>query len=87
MVSDVGLLAKRTGERLLVAATHLQRATPLEGVELTLYSFQNQPLESRTTDRDGLAEFSKTDGFYLEGRWNGQRTALKFGDSALGTSG
>jgi len=87
MVSDVGLIAKHAGDRLIVAATHLQQATPLEGVELTLYSYQNQPLESRTTDRRGLAEFTKTDGFYLEGRWNGQRTALKFRDSALGTSG
>ena len=87
IVSDIGLLAKRTGEGLVVAATHLQRATPLDGVELTLYSYQNQPLESHTTDRRGLADFKESGGFYLEGRWNGQRTALKFADSTLGTSG
>ncbi len=87
ILTDVGLLAKRAGNRLIVAATHLGTATPLPGVDLTLVSLQNQPLERHTTGEDGIAEFATTDGFIIEARWKGQRSALKFSDSALSLSG
>lgn len=83
VISDIGLLAKREGDRTLVAATNLGDATPLPGVKVTLFSYQNQPLETHLTDAAGIAPFDSTGGFYLLGEWNGQRTALKFGESAL----
>lgn len=85
--TDIGLIAKRTGDGLLVAATHLADAEPLAGVDLTLYSYQNQPVASARTDRRGIATLPESEGFYLEGRWQGQRSALKFSDSALSFSG
>ncbi len=88
MVSDIGLLAKRTTDRLIVAATHLETAEPLANVELTLFSYQNQAIARGRTNGRGVAELETTeDGFYLEGAWRGQRTALKFSESQLSSSG
>ena len=50
MVSDIGLLAKRASDRLIVAATHLETAEPLANVEVTLYSYQNQAIARGRTD-------------------------------------
>ncbi len=87
IVTDIGLLAKRESNRMIVAATHLGTAEPLSGVRVTLFSYQNQPLQTRVTDKRGVAVLDSTGGFYVEGRWKGQRTALKFGESALELSG
>ncbi len=88
MVSDIGLLAKRASDRLIVAATHLETAEPLANVEVTLYSYQNQAIARGRTDAKGVAVITTTeDGFYLEGAWRGQRTALKFSESLLSSSG
>ncbi|MBN1425467.1 hypothetical protein JXA88_13015, partial [Candidatus Fermentibacteria bacterium] len=83
IMTDIGLIAKREGERMLVASTHLGDAKPLPGVKVTLFSYQNQPLETHVTDASGIASFDSTGGFYLLGEWSGQSTALKFGESAL----
>jgi uncharacterized protein YfaS (alpha-2-macroglobulin family) len=85
--TDIGLIAKRTDEGLLVAATHLADARPLPGVELTLASYQNQPVATATTDGEGMALLDEADGFFLEGRWRDQRTVLKFDDTKLSFSG
>jgi alpha-2-macroglobulin len=88
MISDIGLLAKQASDRLIVAATHLETAVPLANVEVTLYSYQNQVIARGRTNAKGVAEIATTEhGFYLEGRWRGQRTALKFNESLLGSSG
>ncbi|MFV2072162.1 MAG: alpha-2-macroglobulin, partial [Thermoanaerobaculales bacterium] len=88
MVSDIGLLAKRASNGMIVAATHLETAKPLADVEVTLFSYQNQPIAHSRTNARGVAEFDATnDGFYIEGRWRGQRTALKFSESRISTSG
>ncbi len=88
MVSDIGLLAKRASDRLIVAATHVETAEPLANVEVTLYSYQNQAIARSRTNGRGVAEITTTeDGFYLEGTWRGQRTALKFSESQLSSSG
>ncbi len=88
MVSDIGLLAKQASDRLIVAATHLETAEPLANVEVTLYSYQNQAIARGRTNAHGVTEIKTTEtGFYLEGRWRGQRTALKFNESQLSSSG
>jgi len=88
VVSDIGLLAKRASDRLIVAATHLETAEPLANVEVTLYSYQNQAIARGRTNGRGVAEITTPeDGFYLEGTWRGQRTALKFSESQLSSSG
>lgn len=88
MVSDIGLLAKRAFDRLIVAATHLGTAEPLANVEVTLRSYQNQIIARGRTNAHGVAEIRTTEsGFYLEGRWRGQRTALKFNESQLSSTG
>ncbi|MCU0612813.1 MAG: MG2 domain-containing protein, partial [Candidatus Eisenbacteria bacterium] len=83
VMSDIGLLAKREGDRMLVASTHLGDAKPLPGVKVTLFSYQSQPMEIHLTDAAGVATFDSTGGFFLLGEWNGQRTALKFSESEL----
>jgi uncharacterized protein YfaS (alpha-2-macroglobulin family) len=87
IVTDIGLLAKLDGDRLMVAATHLGTAKPLSGVKVTLFSYQNQPIETRSTNRNGVAVFDSAGGFYLDARWKGQRAALKFSESKLELSG
>ena len=88
MVTDIGLLAKRTSDRLIVAATHLETAEPLANVEVKLFSYQNQVIARGRTNARGVAEIKTTEsGFYLEGTWRGQRTALKFSESQISSSG
>lgn len=86
IVSDVGLIVKKANDGLVAAATHIGNARPIPDVELTLYSYQNQPIEKQRTNSDGLATFSQTDGFYMEGHWKNQRTALKFHESEVNVS-
>ena len=89
IASNVGLLAKRDQHgKTIVTATDLRTSQPLSGVNLTLRSFQNQPLASATTDADGFATLtSPATPFLLIGEAGGQRSYLKLNvGSALPTS-
>lgn len=88
VVSDIGLTHQKTHDRHLVYATHLEDARPLSGVTITLRTYQNQVVELKVTDRNGLADFSsvKSDVFYIEAEKDGQRSFIKPGDMAWNLS-
>ncbi len=88
VVSDIGLTHQKTHDRHLVYATHLEDARPLSGVAVTLRTYQNQVVEQKVTDRNGLADFSsvKSDVFYVEAEKDGQRSFIKSGDMAWNLS-
>ncbi len=88
VVSDIGLTHQKTHDRHLVYATHLEDARPLSGVTITLRTYQNQVVEQKVTDRNGLVDFNpvKSDVFYVEAEKDGQRSFIKLGDMAWNLS-
>ena len=88
VVSDIGLTHQKTHDRHLVYATHLENARPLSGVTVTLRTYQNQIVEQKVTDRNGLADFRpvESDVFYIEAEKDGQRSFVKPGDMAWNLS-
>ena len=79
LASNIGIVAKRDPlGRLLVVTTDLRTAKPLKGVKLTAMNFQNQPIDSVTTDGDGLVSFKPSSTpFYLLADKDGQKGYLK----------
>ena len=88
VVSDIGLTHQRTHNRHLVYATDLEDAHPLSGVTVTLRTYQNQVVDQKVTDRNGLADFRpvESDVFYIEAEKDGQRSFIKPGDMAWNLS-
>jgi alpha-2-macroglobulin len=79
LASNIGMVAKRdqTG-RLLIATTDLRTAKVMKGVKLTAMNYQNQPIDTVTTDGDGLARFKPSGTpFYLLADKDGQKGYLK----------
>jgi uncharacterized protein YfaS (alpha-2-macroglobulin family) len=64
--SDVGLTVKHTEDGVHVFAADVLRARPVSGLDLGLYTYQNQLVETKTTDRDGHALFGGH-GSYIYG--------------------
>ncbi len=58
-ISDIGLLAKHTDDEVLVFAHSILTTNPLEGVEVSLVSTNNQQMLKAKTDKDGVAKFEK----------------------------
>ncbi|GEM_PF-3235057 len=54
VVSDVGLLARRHGEEIMVWCVGLRKGEPRNGLEITIWSDTRQPLGTGTTDAQGL---------------------------------
>lgn len=79
MASNIGLLAKRgTDDKLHLVATNLRTGKPLEGVTLTVFNFQNQPLLSGKTDAQGMLRLViKETPFYLVAEKENQKGYLK----------
>lgn len=70
IVSNIGLMAKRGSDNQLhIISTELTTAKPLDGIEVTAYNYQRQPIGNGTTDSYGMLQLT-TDGvpFYLEAR-------------------
>lgn len=78
-ISDVGLIVKQ-GTNDVVLMTHsLATAQPLGGVHLSLYSTNNQVIESATTGADGMVRIENTSSRF--GRFTlGMVTAVYEGD-------
>ena len=55
LISDIGLIAKRGGDSLLVVVTDLKTAKPLSGVPLKVYDYQRTLIASAKTRGDGSA--------------------------------
>ncbi len=79
IVSDIGLTGKQAGKDYLVFATDLLSSKPLSGVEIKLFTYQNQIIARSTTDVEGTARFENVSQkvFYISGEKSGQRSALK----------
>ncbi|WP_077923083.1 alpha-2-macroglobulin [Spirosoma sp. 209] len=60
-VSDIGLVAHQTDTDVLVWANSIRTAEPLQNVEVTLVSSNNQSVYTLTTDGSGFARFEKVD--------------------------
>lgn len=88
ILSDIGLTYKMGARQHLVFATNLLDASPLEGVKVTLRTFQNQVIETKFTNVDGEAIFDdvKEKVFYLEAEKDGQRSIVKPAEMAWNLS-
>src|SRR3546814_275950 len=84
IASNIGLIAKReAGNSMLVTATDILTAQPMEGVTLELLDYQQQVLLSGRTDREGMARFEAgRKPFLLIARKGGQRGYLKLDDGS-----
>ncbi len=58
VLSDLGLVVKRSDDELMVFATSLASTKPLKGVAVTLVSTNNQVIATGATDGDGVARFA-----------------------------
>ncbi len=58
-VSDIGLIARKTDDNLLVFANSIRTAEPLKNIEITLISSNNQAVYTLKTDDKGVAIFEK----------------------------
>jgi len=65
--SNVGLTVKKADDRTHVFATNVLAAQPVGGLRLSMYTFQNQRVETRATDNDGYAWFTQ-EGAYIFGQ-------------------
>lgn len=64
--SNLGIIAKGTdGNSMMFIVTDLQNATPLPGVDLNIYDYQHQKIESLKTDNKGFAEIKLEKKPYL----------------------
>ncbi len=88
--TNLGLIAKAgEGGEMTVMAHNLLTALPESGVKVTVYNYQNQPLSSGTTDRQGMAKLKLSTGkpFYLIASSGQQRSYLRVdGGTALSLS-
>lgn len=83
MSSNLGVLAKASGENNYQAAvTNLQTTQPISGVELKFYNYQQQLLETITTDDAGQAETQLTEkAFFLVAQTGNDQTYLRLDDN------
>src|SRR5690606_3078034 len=58
LASNIGLIAKRGNDNsMTVVATDILTARPLRGVDVKLLDYQQQVIQTATTDEDGIAYF------------------------------
>ena len=58
-LSDIGLVARQTNDEVLVWANSIYTAEPMQGVDITLVSSNNQSVYTLKTDGSGFAKFDK----------------------------
>lgn len=58
-VSDIGLIARHTNDEVLVWANSIRTGEPLQSVEVTLISSNNQSVYTLKTDGTGFVKFDK----------------------------
>ncbi len=79
LASDIGLIVKKGDDgTTTIVTTDLKSAKPLEGVTLELYDFQQQLMNTLTSNKDGLATInSKTFPFAVIAKNGNQRGYLR----------
>ncbi|MCM1030516.1 MAG: MG2 domain-containing protein [Oscillibacter sp.] len=80
--TSLGLLAKRTTDnRYFIAVNDIATAAPVSNCKVTLYNYQNQKLDSATTDKDGFAYLTPgAKGFIIQASKDNDRAWLKVAD-------
>ncbi len=67
-LSNLGIIAKSSGDEIIVFVNSIATTDPVEGVEISVISSNNQIILSGKTDREGIIRFKdvkkKTEGFY-----------------------
>ncbi len=58
LVSDIGMIARKSRDELLVFCNELSSTLPLAGVEISLISSNNQTLATAMTDASGVARLA-----------------------------
>lgn len=84
LASSIGLMAKKGNDgSVLVVATDLISTKPLTGVTIEAYDFQQQLLDTKKTDGDGLVKMQfKKKPFVILARNGEERNYLKLDDGA-----
>lgn len=84
LASNIGLLAKRgNDDRLHLVTTNLRTGKPMDGVNITVFNFQNQPLQSGKTDLLGQLQLQHREApFYLVAEKDGQKGYLKLSEGS-----
>lgn len=77
IASDIALTLKIASDGLHVYAINALKAKPVSGLALARYSYQNQILERVTTDVNGHALFSSSDGHYIRGEEKGSLAIIR----------
>jgi uncharacterized protein YfaS (alpha-2-macroglobulin family) len=57
-VSDIGLIAKEASDKMVVFANSIKTASPISGVNMLVYGYNNQLLGTAATNADGVAEIT-----------------------------
>lgn len=77
IASDVALTLKTAKDGIHVYAVNALKAQAVSGLRLARFSYQNQVLERVTTDNNGHALFSGTDGHYIRGEDKGSMAIMR----------
>lgn len=82
--SDIGIIAKRNDNNYLkVFVTNLLTTQPLSGVEVEVYDFQQQLIDKKTTDSEGMTEFTLDETpFLIVANQNNKKGYLKINDGS-----
>jgi uncharacterized protein YfaS (alpha-2-macroglobulin family) len=60
-ISDIGLMARRTKDEVLVFVNSLRKVQPIAGTEISLVTRSNQEIMKAKTNSDGIAIFTLTE--------------------------
>jgi uncharacterized protein YfaS (alpha-2-macroglobulin family) len=80
--SDLGIIAKKDGQNVTtVLVTDLRDTSPLTGVRVGLYNYQQQEIVAGTTDANGkVALISDQESYYIIAETNDQKGYLRVDD-------
>lgn len=84
LASDLGIIVKSgTDQSVFCTVTNLVSSEPMQGVEVTLYNYQQQPIAVGTTDNNGFVNVSTLEKpFLLIARYEKQRGYLRLDDGS-----
>ncbi|TAL69945.1 MAG: hypothetical protein EPN82_04825 [Bacteroidetes bacterium] len=57
-LTDLGIIAKKSGNEILIFVNSIAKAEPIEGVEISIISTNNQTLLTGKTDKEGVVRFT-----------------------------
>jgi len=88
ILSDIGLMYKKSAKRHLVYATNIIDVSPMSNVEVSLLTYQNQLIAKQWTNSEGFADFQNVDQevFYVLGEKEDQRSVIKLNEMAWNLS-